>query len=533
VIGKYPRFYIKEIKKMEDQIKKLREIKAKAALGGGVEKIAKQHAAGKLTARERIEALLDPGSFNELNGLVGHARGIPDDGIITGHGRIDGRVVCVFADDATVLGGSRGYLTGRKHYTIHEMALNMGVPIIGLNESPGGRVVRPELAGSDDPFRVSDEKHAGSVFYMNTQCSGAIPQISAILGNCSGGGVYSPALTDFILIVDQIGKMFITGPRVVKSVMGEDLSFEELGGASVHSRISGVADFRIKDETECLQTVRKLLSYLPPSWKGKPPEVKMGDDPERFNDSLSGIVPEDPKKVYDMHKVIKEVVDSKEFLEVKKEYASEIIVGFARMDNRAVGIVANQPSVLAGSMSINSSDKQARFIRFCDAFNIPIVLLVDCVGYLPGKAEEYGGIIRHGAKVLYALTEATVPKVAILMRKVYGGATVGMGTTPGLGTDLVFAWPNAEVGAMGAEQVVELFYAEDIRKAADPAEFRKQKIKEYRDRYSNVIDISSQSTQMQDIIDPRETRRCLVRSLALLANKEVLIRPKKHGNMPL
>jgi methylmalonyl-CoA decarboxylase subunit alpha len=512
---------------------RLQEIKARAALGGGIEKIAKQHANGKLTARERIEALLDQGSFNELNGLVGHARGTPDDGIVTGYGKIDGRVVCIFADDATVLGGSRGYLTGRKLYNIYEIALSMGVPVIGLNDSPGGRVIRPEVAGSDDSSKISDEKHVGSVFNINTRCSGAVPQISAILGSCSGGAVYSPALTDFIFIVDDIGRMFLTGPRVVKSVMGEDLSFEDLGGASVHSRISGVADFRVKDETECLQTIRKLLSYLPPNWKGKPPKIEMGDDPERFNDRLSAIVPEDSKKVYDMHKVIRELVDRGEFLEVKKEYAPEIIVGFARIDSHVVGMVANQPMVLAGSMSINSSDKQARFIRFCDAFNIPIVLLVDVVGYLPGKAQEHGGIIRHGAKVLYALTEATIPKVGIILRKTYGGGSAGMGVMPGLGTDLVFAWPSAEAGVMGAEQVVELFYAEDIRKATNPDAYKAQKIAEYREFYNNPYNIVSVSTRIQDIIEPRETRRCLIKSFGLLDGKEIQVQPKKHGNIPL
>jgi acetyl-CoA carboxylase carboxyltransferase component len=518
---------------MEEQIQKLKEIKLKAALGGGQARIDRQHASGKLTARERIDSLLDPGSFCELNGLIGYNKGNPDDGIIIGHGKIDGRVVCLFADDATVLGGSRGYLAGKKSYFIYEMALKMGVPIIGLNDSPGGRVIRPELAGSDDPFRVSDDKQAGSQFYMNTQCSGTIPQISAMLGNCSGGGVYSPALTDFIFIVQDLTRMFITGPRVIKSVLGEDINAEDLGGSKVHSRISGVADFKVMNEMECFQQIRQLLSYLPSNWRGKPPEIEMGDDPERLTESLETIVPAEPKKTYDMHKVIRQVVDKGEFLEVKREYAPEIIVGFGRLANRSVGIIANQPSHLAGSMSINSSDKQARFIRFCDAFNIPLILLVDSSGYLPGKEEEHGGIIRHGAKVLYALAEATVPRVAIIMRKVYGGATVGMGTTPGMGTDLVFAWPIAELGAMGAEQVVELFYAEDFRKAANPDDARMQKVKEYRDRYSNAMGIASETTQVHDIIQPRDTRRCLIKSMDLLSNKEMILRSKKHGNIPL
>jgi acetyl-CoA carboxylase carboxyltransferase component len=519
--------------RMEESIQKLRQIKAKASLGGGEERIARQHAGGKLTARERIDALLDPGSFNELNMLLGYNHGAPGDGIITGHGKIAGRVVCVFADDTTVLGGSRGYLTGRKLYTIHEMALNMNVPLLGLYDSPGGRVVRPENPGRDDPTQVSDEKNPASIFNINTQCSGAIPQISAILGNCSGGAVYSPALTDFIFIVDGIGRMFITGPRIVKSVMSEDVSYEELGGARIHTRISGVADFRTKDEMECLQMMKKLLSFLPSSWKEKPPVLETGDDPERYTEALTGLVSEDPKKGYDMRKVIGHVVDNGDFLEVKREYAPEIIVGFARLGNNVVGMIGNQPNHMAGSMSINSSDKQARFIRFCDCFNIPLIMLVDSSGYLPGKAEEHGGIIRHGAKVLYALAEATVPKVAVLFRKAYGGAAVAMGFMPGMGTDLVYALPTAETGVMGAEQMLELFYAEDLRKAADPENFKAQKIKEYRDRYSNPLVTASESTQIQDIIEPRDVRRRLIASLALLAEKQVMVRPKKHGNIPL
>jgi len=518
---------------MEERIKKLREAKELAALGGGQEKIAREHEKGKLTARERIDLLLDLGSFNEFGMLVKYRLGAPGDGVVTGHGTIDGRRVCIFSHDATVFGGSQGYIHGRKLYKIHEMALDMGVPLIGLNDSPGARVVRPEKAGSDDPYRVSDEKHAGVVFFINSRCSGAIPQISAILGNCTGGSVYSPALTDFIFMVDGLSHMCITGPRVIKSVMGEDVSLEELGGAKVHCQITGVADFRVKNEKECMQGIRRLLAFLPSNWRERPSKIDSGDDPERFTDALSEIVPDQPTKGYDMHQVIKEIVDNGDFIEIKEEFANEIIVGFARMEGSTVGVIANQPMVRAGCMTVESSRKQARFIRFCDAFNIPIVLLVDTPGYLPGKAQEHDGIIHHGAKVLYALSEATVPKLAVLMRKVYGGAALGMGILPGFGTDLVFAWPTAEVGAMGAEQAVELFYADDIKQAENPQEFRAQKVKEYNELYADSLALASQVTYVQDIIEPRETRRCLTRSLQLIKDKRLEPYPKRHGNMPL
>jgi acetyl-CoA carboxylase carboxyltransferase component len=380
---------------------------------------------------------------------------------------------------------------------------------------------------------VSDEKHGGAVFFVNTRCSGAIPQISAILGNCTGGSVYSPALTDFIFMVDGISRMFITGPRVIKAVMGEEVSMDELGGAKIHCQITGIADFRVKSEQECMQGIRRLLSFLPSNWRERPPRKGTSDDPERFADVLNEIVPVQPTVGYDMHRVIKEIVDNGDFLEVKQEFAGEIIVGFARLNGQAVGIVANQPMIRAGCMSVDSSYKQARFIRFCDAFNIPIILLVDTPGYLPGKTQEQAGIIRHGAKVLYALSEATVPKIAVLLRKAYGGAVLGMGILPGFGTDLVFAWPTVEVGAMGAEQAVELFYAEDIKSAEKPEEFRAQKIKQYQELYADSLALASQVTYIHDIIEPRETRRCLIRSLQLVQDKKVERTPKRHGNIPL
>jgi acetyl-CoA carboxylase carboxyltransferase component len=452
---------------------------------------------------------------------------------VIGHGTIDGRAVCVFAHDTTVFGGSQGYVHGRKMYQIHEIALDMGVPLIGLNDSPGARVIKPELAGSDDPYRVSDEKHGGAVFFINSRCSGAIPQISAILGNCTGGSVYSPALTDFIFMVDGLSHMCITGPRVIKSVMGQDVTLEELGGAKVHSQVTGIADFRVKTEPECMQGIKKLLSFLPSNWREHPEWRDTGDDPERFTDALSQVVPAEPSKTYDMHQVIKHIVDNGDFLEIKREFAGEMIVGFARLAGHVVGIIANQPMVRAGCMSADSSYKQARFIRFCDAFNIPIILLVDTPGYLPGKDQEHSGIIRHGAKVLYALSEATVPKIAILMRKVYGGAALGMGILPGFGTDLVYAWPTAEIGAMGAEQAVELFYAEDTKTAVSPEEFKAEKIQKYRELYGDILALASQATYVQDIIEPRETRRHLTRSLRLIRGKKVEPYPKRHGNMPL
>lgn len=518
---------------MEERVKRLRETKAAAALGGGEHKVSREHGKHKLTARERIDLLLDPGSFNEFNMLVKYKVGAPGDGIVIGHGTIEGRRVCVFAHDATVFGGSQGYMHGRKLYKIHEMALDMGVPLIGLNDSPGARVVRPELAGSDDPYRVSDEKHGGVVFFINTRCSGAIPQISAILGNCTGGSVYSPALTDFVFMVDGLSRMFITGPQVIKSVMGEEVSMEELGGAKVHCRITGVGDFRVKSEKECMEGIRRLLSFLPSNWRKRTERKDIGDDRERFTDALSEIVPVEPTMGYDMHRVIREIVDNGDFLEVKPEFAREIIVGFARLDGHAVGVVANQVLVRAGSMSADSSCKQARFIRFCDAFNIPIVLLVDTPGYLPGKAQEQAGIIRHGAKVLYALSEATVPRIAILLRKAYGGAVLGMGILPGFGTDLVFALPTAEIGAMGAEQAVELFYAEDIKSADNPEEFRTQKMKQYEELYTDSLALASQVTYIQDVIEPRDTRRCLIRSLQLVQSKKAEPTLKRHGNIPL
>lgn len=518
---------------MQEKIERLRKVKAAAALGGGQEKIDKEHSKGRLTARERIDALLDEGSFVEFNRLIKHQEGAPGDGIVTGHGTINNRTVCLYAQDVTVMGGSQGYMHGRKLYKIHEMAMNMGVPVIALNNSPGARVVRPELAGSDDPYRVSDEKHAGVVFYINTLSSGVIPQIAAIFGNTTGGSVYSPALMDFIFMVDKESHMFITGPKVIKSVTGEEISMADLGGAEVHCGKTGVADFRVKSELDCFSEIRRLLDFLPDNWQKSATRQKNSDDPERLAEALNEIVPSITTRAYDMRKVISELVDMGDFCEVKTDFAKEIIVGFARIDGYSVGIVANQPLVKAGCMTVESSLKQARFIRFCDCFNIPLVLLVDTPGYLPGKDQEHAGIITHGAKVLYALSEATVPKVAILIRKVYGGAALGMGILPGFGTDLIFAWPTAEIGAMGAPQAVNLFYGKEIAAAQDPEVFKTEKVTEYQNLYADSLALASQVTYVQDIIEPAETRRSLTRSLRLLRNKERRRRRGHHGNMPL
>lgn len=518
---------------MREKIEKLRLAQAAAALGGGADKIEREHQRGRLSARERIAALLDEDSFVEFNRLVKFNDGAPGDGIVTGHGLINGRRICVYAQDATVLGGSQGYMHGRKLYKIHELALEMGVPIIALNNSPGARVVRPELAGSDDPYRVSDEKHAGVVFYINTMSSGVIPQIGSILGNCTGGSVYSPALMDFIFMVDDLSHMFITGPKVIKSVTGEDISMPELGGAGVHCGQTGVADFRVKSEFDCFAGIRRLLDFLPDNWRQQPPRRNPQDEPERLAEALNELLPERASRAYDMRKVIREIVDEGDFFEVKADFAGEIIVGFARLDGYPLGIVANQPLVKAGAMTVSSSLKQARFIRFCDCFNIPLLLLVDTPGYLPGRDQEHAGIITHGAKVLYALSEATVPKVALLLRKVYGGAALGMGILPGFGTDLIYAWPTAEIGAMGAEQAVGLFYGKEIKEAADPEAFRAEKVAGYRELYADSLALASQVTYVQDIIEPAASRRTLTRSFALLRKKERRRRPGHHGNIPL
>lgn len=515
---------------MQPRNKRLQELRQAAISGGGEAKIARQHDKGKLTARERIKLLLDPGSFNELGMLASHETGAFADGVVTGYGTIDGRTVSVFAQDATVAGGSIGPTHGLKMYRTLERALDMRVPFIGLYDSPGARTQKPGETGG--ALGVIREKSGSSIFYPHTQASGVIPQISAVLGSCAGISVYSPALTDFVFMVDKTSHMFLTGPRIVKSVMGEDITMEALGGARLHSQITGLADFRMKNEKECFQTIRKLIGFLP-SHGDEPTRVTSGQTSLVMDKSVENIVPLDPYKAYDMHEIIKHIVDDGDFLGVKAEFAPEIIVGFGRLGGQTVGIVANQPMAKAGSMTAESSGKQARFIRFCDCFNIPIIVLIDTPAYMPGSAQEKAGIIKHGAKVLYALCEATVPRIAVVLRKAYGGGTLGMGVIQGLQTDLLFLWPTAELGVLGAEQSVELYYADEISKSDNPEEARRKKVAEYREKYANPFAEISENPYIDDIIAPTETRQRLFHSLQLLKNKKLHRLPKRHGNIPL
>lgn len=512
---------------VESKIKRLRQLREEA-LYGRQEKVAKIHKAGRLAARERLDRLLDPNSFVETAMLAGYLDAGPGDGIVAGHGKIDGRIVSVYSQDTTVAGGSTGPHHGLKMAKVVERAMVMGVPFIGLKDSPGARAYRLD----EEQPRLPIPAVTNMTFH--TRASGVVPQISAILGTCAGMAVYAPGLTDFVFMVDKTSHMFITGPRIIKSVTSEDISPEELGGARVHCQISGVADFRANSEDECFQMIRKLLSYLPSNHREEPPIVDTGDDPDRLIDRLNNIIPPKSSTPYDTRDIIVELVDKRDFFEVKREFAGEIVVGFGRMAGRTVGFVANQPMVRAGSLTVDSSDKQARFIRFCDAFNIPVVLLIDAPGYLPGKAQEHAGIIRHGAKVIYALCERTVPTIAVMLRKQYGGARLGMGTVPGLGTDYVFAWPTAESGTMGAEQTVHLFYEDELKKADNPEEVMRQKVKGYEETYGHPFTmVSGGNIDLEDVIEPRETRRRLIQTLEFLRGKGKRDHPKKHGNIPL
>ncbi len=521
---------------MKERLNSLRDTKKRMLLGGGQDKIDKQHEADKLTARERIDLLVDPGSFLEWGVLLGHAKGLPAEGIVTGTGMVNGRPVCVFAQDATVLGGSMGHRHGYKMHRTVERAIEMQIPLIGLFDSPGARVERPDEKGSEEVMPNSD-KHGGSIFYPNTHASGVVPQISAMLGSCAGAAVYSPAITDFVFMVDGISRMFLTGPLVVKSAIGETIGMEELGGAKIHAKVSGLADFRLKNEQKCFETIKKLLSFLPLNNNDFPPVVDNGDDVNRTDDALADIVPETPTKVYDIHKIIKSISDGGDFLEIKSEFAGEIVVGFSRLGGQTVGIVANQPMVRAGSMTVDSSDKQARFIRFCDSFNIPIVMLIDTPGYMPGSGQEYKGIIRHGAKVVYALCECTVPRIGVLLRKCYGGAQLGMGNTPGFHTAFTFYWPSAEAGVLGAKQSVELFYRKEIKEAENPDKYRAEKVREYSEKFGDPIHHASGNLYVEDVIQPAETRPILIRTLQFLRTKSRdtvhTIPRRRHGNIPL
>ena len=515
--------------KTRERIQTLRDLKRKALSGSGVEHVEKQHNKGKLTARERIEKLVDPGSFREFNMLTRHTEGTPNDGIVAGIATVEERLVCIYSQDATSAAGTIGTLHGYKMYRTIERALELGVPFIGLHDSPGIRIEK--LEQFEHSLRFNEA--AGRIFLSNTQASGVIPQISAVLGSCAGIAVYSPALTDFVFMVDGISHMFITGPKVVKSVMFDDVSMEDLGGSRVHAQVTGMADFRSSSEAECFQSMKELLTFLPSNCRELPPLRESNDDPERVDDTLAEIVPSDPKKPYDMHRVIQSLLDNGKFLEVKREFAKEMIVGFGHLGSMPVGIIANQPLVAGGSLTVNGSKKEARFIRFCDAFNIPILLLVDTPAYQPGAAQQNAGIISHGAAVLYALCEATVPRIATVLRKCYGGGGLGMGVTPGLQTDVVFYWPTAERATIGAEQVVDLLYQQQIANADNQAALRAQLIKEHEEKYTNPSWEISYNVYVQDIIEPRETRRELIRMFKYLRSKKVTRYPKRHGCIPL
>ncbi|MBQ3872812.1 MAG: acyl-CoA carboxylase subunit beta [Bacteroidales bacterium] len=513
-----------------ENIQKLVERREKARLGGGPKRIEAQHAKGKKTARERLELLLDPGSFEETDMFLQHRctnfgmdASHPDgDGVVTGFGTIDGRLVYVYAQDFTVSGGSLSKTMSEKICKIQDMALRAGAPCIALNDSGGARIQEgiDALAGY------------GEIFERNILSSGVIPQISGIFGPCAGGAVYSPALTDFTLMVKNSSYMFLTGPAVVKSVTGEVVDQEELGGASVHASKSGVAHFAAESEEDGINTIKKLLSFLPQNNMETAPEKPTEDSPFRLDDELNSIIPDNPNKSYDMYKVIGSIVDDGEFFEIHKDYAKNIIVGFAHMNGRCVGIVANQPAVLAGVLDINASRKASRFVRFCDAFNIPLVTLVDVPGFLPGTQQEYGAIITNGAKLLYAYGEATVPKVTVTLRKGYGGAHIVMSCKQ-LRGDINYAWPSAQIAVMGADGAVNVLYAKELK--ADPehaSSIFEEKKKEYEDLFSNPYQ-AAQKGYIDDVIEPRNTRFRVIRALESLAGKRQEIPAKKHDNLPL
>ena len=510
-------------------IDRLKERERLAELGGGEERLAKQHQQGKLTARERMTRLFDAGTFEEVDKLVTHRcqdfgmdqQIVPGDGVVSGHGRIHGRVVYAFAQDFTVFGGSLSETNAAKICKVMDMATRNGSPIVGLNDSGGARIQEGvvSLGGYSD------------IFLRNTLASGVVPQISAIMGPCAGGAVYSPAITDFIVMVKQTSYMFVTGPDVIKTVTHEDVTKEDLGGAMTHNEKSGVAHFAVNDDAECIALIRELLSFMPGNNLDDPPRKPTEDPADREDESLDALVPASPNQPYDMLDLIHTIADEGYFLEVHQHYARNLIVGFARLGGRPAGIVANQPAHLAGTLDINASVKGARFVRFCDAFNIPLVTFEDVPGFLPGTVQEYGGIIRHGAKLLYAFAEATVPKITVITRKAYGGAYCVMASKH-IRTDFNYAWPSAEIAVMGAEGAVNILYKREIEKAADPAATRAQKIAEFRERFASPY-VAAERGYVDEVILPRTTRAKLVQALATLDHKRDKNPPKKHGNIPL
>ena len=511
----------------EDRLAELTELKRRSLLGGGQDRIDAQHDRGKLTARERIEILVDPGTFEELDALGvdwsenGAAERFYGDAVVTGWGKIDGRNVCLFSQDFTVFGGSLSTVVGEKMAKAMDLALKTGVPMIGLNDSGGARIQEgvTSLAGY------------GDIFYRNVRGSGVIPQISVIMGPSAGGAVYSPAITDFVFMVEGISQMYITGPDVIQSVTGEQTTFEELGGAMSHAAKSGVSQFAFRDEQTCLEQVRRLLAFLPANNLESPPIVDAGDDPNRRLDDLLTVVPEDEAIPYDVRDVIERLLDNGDFMEVHEYFAQNIVVGFGRIGGESVGIVANQPMYLGGVLDIDSSRKAARFVRVCDAFNVPIVTLVDVPGYLPGVSQEYGGIIAHGAKLLYAYAEASVPKVTVITRKAFGGAYVAMGSKH-LGADFNFVWPGGAIAVMGGGQAVNIINRRELQAADDQASTRAELVAEYQTRYEHPY-IAAAKGYVDDVIDPRDTRMRVAQALYVLRRKAESPLAKKHGNIPL
>jgi len=512
-----------------NRLEELRRRREAALLGGGPERQARQHKEGKLSARERIDILLDENSFEETDKFVTHRcrdfgmeeQTVPGDGFITGHGRIDGRLVYVFAQDFTVFGGSLSEANAKKICKIMDLALKTGSPVIGLNDSGGARIQEGvlSLAGYAD------------IFLRNTLASGVIPQISAIMGPCAGGAVYSPAITDFVFMVDQTSYMFVTGPDVIKTVTHEDVTKEKLGGSTTHNSVSGVGHFQAANDGECLRMIRELVSYIPQNNREDAPRRKTLDPVDRRDAALDSLVPADPSLPYDMKDAIRRVVDDGEFFEIHEHWAKNLVIGFARLDGRPVGIVANQPAFLAGCLDINSSVKGARFVRFCDAFNIPLVTFEDVPGFLPGTEQEFGGIIRHGAKLLFAFAEATVPKVTVITRKAYGGAYCVMGSKH-IRTDVNLAWPTAEIAVMGAEGAVNIVYRRELAAAADYDGARRQKVEDFHERFANPF-VAAEHGFIDDIIEPHETRPRVIQALRMLENKVDTMPRKKHGNIPL
>lgn len=497
--------------------------------GGGVKRIEKQHASGKLTARERLNLLFDENTFVEVGAFITHRctnfgmqeKYLPGEGVVTGYGQVDGRLVYAYAQDFTVSGGSLGEMHSKKIAHIQDLALKVGAPIVGLNDSGGARIQEgiDALAGF------------GEIFIRNTHASGVIPQICAIMGPCAGGAVYSPALMDFIFMVDKTSQMFITGPEVIKTVTGEEVTSEALGGASSHSTKSGVCHFKSSTDQECIEDIKRLLSFLPSNNTEKSPIYDVNDSPNRLNEKLIKLIPTDPNKAYDIKEIIYEISDEGNFYEVQPNFAKNIVIGFSRINGETVGIIASQPKFMAGCMDINCSDKGARFIRTCDAFNIPLVTLVDVPGFLPGTAQEHNGIIRHGAKMLYAYSEATVPKITVITRKAYGGAYIAM-SSKHLGADVVLAWPSSEIAVMGASGAANIVFKKDIKNAKKPEEIRAQKIKEYEEEFATPYKAAERG-YIDDVISPEYTRIRIVDALNMLATKSESRPAKKHGNIPL